>query len=53
MVFGGDKYPQILAAAEKYTNGAGKNDPKASMIINISAMQGLVSILACMDFEVI
>ena len=50
MVFGGDKYPQILAATEKFTNGAGKNDPKASIIINISAMQGLVSTVTSMGF---
>jgi hypothetical protein len=42
MLFTGDKFPEILNATERFTNGPGKNDPKAAMIINISSTQGTV-----------
>ena len=52
MIFGGDKYPQILEATERYTNGAGNNDTKAGMIINLSAVVGVVSVSPIMIVQV-
>jgi hypothetical protein len=45
MVFTGDKYPQILNATERFTNGVGQTDPKAAMLINLSSATFAVSTL--------
>jgi hypothetical protein len=43
MVFNEDKYPQILDAAERFTNGVGQTDPKAAMLINLNSVELAVS----------